>query len=94
MSGFLFVPQNAEIVRTRDPGLLSECDIVVDVGGEFDPSRHRYDHHQRYNGQIYKEIFIMLLFFLCMFILKPILDTTKHLLHVVSQSPPEPQPPL
>lgn len=44
---FLF-PQDAEIVRTRDPALLAECDIVVDVGGEFDPKRHRYDHHQRY----------------------------------------------
>ncbi|XP_041096302.1 MYG1 exonuclease-like [Polyodon spathula] len=39
--------KDAEIVRTRDPALLSECDVVVDVGGEFDPKRHRYDHHQR-----------------------------------------------
>ncbi|KAM5287965.1 MYG1 exonuclease [Ctenodactylus gundi] len=39
--------QNAEIVRTRDPEKLSSCDIVVDVGGEYDPQRHRYDHHQR-----------------------------------------------
>ncbi|XP_037304039.2 UPF0160 protein MYG1, mitochondrial [Pungitius pungitius] len=39
--------KDAEIIRTRDPTKLSECDIVVDVGGEFDPKRHRYDHHQR-----------------------------------------------
>uniref|UniRef100_A0A3P8SGP1 Myg1 exonuclease n=1 Tax=Amphiprion percula TaxID=161767 RepID=A0A3P8SGP1_AMPPE len=38
---------DAEIIRTRDPAQLAECDIVVDVGGEFDPKRHRYDHHQR-----------------------------------------------
>uniref|UniRef100_A0A3P9MHX6 Chromosome 12 open reading frame 10 n=1 Tax=Oryzias latipes TaxID=8090 RepID=A0A3P9MHX6_ORYLA len=38
---------DAEIVRSRDPAVLAECDIVVDVGGEFDPKRHRYDHHQR-----------------------------------------------
>uniref|UniRef100_A0A1A8I2S7 Chromosome 12 open reading frame 10 n=1 Tax=Nothobranchius kuhntae TaxID=321403 RepID=A0A1A8I2S7_NOTKU len=38
---------DADIVRTRDSALLAECDIVVDVGGEFDPKRHRYDHHQR-----------------------------------------------
>ncbi|KAE8626998.1 hypothetical protein XENTR_v10006830 [Xenopus tropicalis] len=38
---------DAEIVRTRDPQLLAQCDVVVDVGGEYDPSRHRYDHHQR-----------------------------------------------
>ncbi|XP_043979010.1 UPF0160 protein MYG1, mitochondrial [Gambusia affinis] len=37
----------AEIVRTRDAAVLAECDVVVDVGGEFDPKRHRYDHHQR-----------------------------------------------
>ncbi|NXD59919.1 MYG1 protein, partial [Corvus moneduloides] len=39
--------QDAEIVRTRDPQLLARCDVVVDVGGEYDPGRHRYDHHQR-----------------------------------------------
>ncbi|XP_061543871.1 UPF0160 protein MYG1, mitochondrial [Phycodurus eques] len=39
--------KDAEIVRTRDSTLLAGCDIVVDVGGEFDPQRHRYDHHQR-----------------------------------------------
>lgn len=38
---------NAKLVRTRDPKLLNECDIVVDVGGEYEPARHRYDHHQR-----------------------------------------------
>lgn len=40
-------PQDAEVVRTRDPERLAECDVVVDVGGEYDPERHRYDHHQR-----------------------------------------------
>ncbi|XP_053750766.1 MYG1 exonuclease isoform X2 [Panthera pardus] len=39
--------RDAEIVRTRDPEKLAACDIVVDVGGEYDPQRHRYDHHQR-----------------------------------------------
>ncbi|XP_042554716.1 MYG1 exonuclease isoform X2 [Dipodomys spectabilis] len=39
--------KDAEIVRTRDPEKLASCDIVVDVGGEYDPQRHRYDHHQR-----------------------------------------------
>lgn len=38
---------DAEIIRTRDPAQLAECDVVVDVGGEFDPKKHRYDHHQR-----------------------------------------------
>uniref|UniRef100_A0A3Q3JHU2 Uncharacterized protein n=1 Tax=Monopterus albus TaxID=43700 RepID=A0A3Q3JHU2_MONAL len=39
--------KDAEIIRTRDQAQLEECDIVVDVGGEFDPKTHRYDHHQR-----------------------------------------------
>ncbi|XP_028730308.1 MYG1 exonuclease isoform X2 [Peromyscus leucopus] len=39
--------RDAEIVRTRDPEKLASCDIVVDVGGEYDPLKHRYDHHQR-----------------------------------------------
>ena len=39
--------KDAEIVRTRDQSQLDLCDIVVDVGGVFDPKRHRYDHHQK-----------------------------------------------
>lgn len=39
--------KSAEIVRTRDDAELDECDIVVDVGGKYDHSKHRYDHHQR-----------------------------------------------
>jgi uncharacterized UPF0160 family protein len=35
------------LVRTRDPALLETCHTVVDVGGEYDASRNRYDHHQR-----------------------------------------------
>ncbi|XP_026286483.1 MYG1 exonuclease [Frankliniella occidentalis] len=39
--------KNSEIVRTRDDSVLEKCDIVVDVGGKYDPTTHRYDHHQR-----------------------------------------------
>jgi len=39
--------KDATIIRTRDPEVLKTCDIVVDVGGVFDPSTHRYDHHQK-----------------------------------------------
>ena len=39
--------KDATIIRTRNPELLNTCDIVVDVGGVFDPSTHRYDHHQK-----------------------------------------------
>ena len=39
--------QSAALVRTRDPAVLDTCHTVVDVGGEYDASKNRYDHHQR-----------------------------------------------
>ncbi|KAI9789674.1 MAG: hypothetical protein M1816_005849 [Peltula sp. TS41687] len=35
------------LLRTRDPSLLSTCHTIVDVGGVYDPTQNRYDHHQR-----------------------------------------------
>ena len=40
--------RHADIVRTRNSEQLAKCDVVVDVGGVYDPEKHRYDHHQRY----------------------------------------------
>ncbi|ROW08171.1 hypothetical protein VPNG_06907 [Cytospora leucostoma] len=39
--------QGARLIRTRDPDVLATCDTVVDVGGEYDAARNRFDHHQR-----------------------------------------------
>ncbi|HZN47506.1 MAG TPA: MYG1 family protein [Ramlibacter sp.] len=39
-------PQH-EIVRTREPREVAAADFAVDVGGEWDPGRGRFDHHQR-----------------------------------------------
>ena len=33
------------IVRTRQDDVFDSLDIVVDVGGVYDPARNRYDHH-------------------------------------------------
>lgn len=47
---------NIKIVRTRDKELISKGDYVYDVGGVYDPSVNRFDHHQmggagvRFNG--------------------------------------------
>ncbi|KAL2221402.1 putative UPF0160 domain protein MYG1 [Thermoascus aurantiacus ATCC 26904] len=38
---------SSPLIRTRDPALLETCHTVVDVGGEYDPARNRFDHHQR-----------------------------------------------
>lgn len=35
-----------EIVRSRDPEVWATGDYVVDVGGEYDSARGRFDHHQ------------------------------------------------
>jgi uncharacterized UPF0160 family protein len=37
----------ATVVRSRDPEVWATCDALVDVGGEYDPERNRYDHHQK-----------------------------------------------
>ncbi|MGJ8694598.1 MAG: MYG1 family protein [Thalassotalea sp.] len=35
------------LVRTRDLAVIAAADIVLDVGGEYDPEAGRFDHHQR-----------------------------------------------
>jgi uncharacterized UPF0160 family protein len=37
---------NVHVVRTRDEAVLATADIVVDVGGVYDQSSRRFDHHQ------------------------------------------------
>lgn len=36
-----------KIIRTRDADKLATCEYVCDVGGEYDPSRKLFDHHQK-----------------------------------------------
>ena len=46
-----FVDSEATLIRTRDLARIATADIAIDVGGEFDPSRRRFDHHQAsYDG--------------------------------------------
>lgn len=35
-----------KIHRTRDPEILDQCEFVCDVGGIYNSSRKRFDHHQ------------------------------------------------
>ena len=39
--------KGSAVVRTRNPDELAKCDIVIDVGAEYDHDARRYDHHQR-----------------------------------------------
>ncbi|XP_014271075.1 MYG1 exonuclease [Halyomorpha halys] len=38
---------NADIVRSRSQEVLDTCDVVVDVGGVYNPEKKLFDHHQR-----------------------------------------------
>lgn len=38
---------DADVVRTRDPAEIAKGTVVVDVGSEYVPETHHYDHHQR-----------------------------------------------
>jgi len=38
---------NFQVVQTRNPVVLARCEIVVDVGGVYDPDILRFDHHQK-----------------------------------------------
>ena len=35
------------LVRTRNADIIADADIVVDVGGQYDADKDRFDHHQR-----------------------------------------------
>ncbi|GIW68450.1 MAG: hypothetical protein KatS3mg099_398 [Candidatus Parcubacteria bacterium] len=38
--------KTVRIERSRNPSAWEAADIVADVGGAYDPARHRFDHHQ------------------------------------------------
>ncbi|XP_052175073.1 uncharacterized protein LOC127789967 isoform X2 [Diospyros lotus] len=48
----------SQIVRSRDPQVLDALDAVLDVGGVYDPSRDRYDHHQKGFGEVFGHGFV------------------------------------
>ncbi len=42
-----------KIIRSRESRILDECEYVCDVGGVYDPSLRRFDHHQSdYTGDL------------------------------------------
>lgn len=42
----LLIYSDAEIVRSRESVDWEKADIVVDVGGAYDPQKMKFDHHQ------------------------------------------------
>lgn len=43
----LYHDQQLKVRRTRDNAVIKHADYAVDVGGEYDPGRDRFDHHQK-----------------------------------------------
>ena len=42
-----------QLIRTRETELINQADIVLDVGGIYNPSIGRFDHHQNeYQGPL------------------------------------------
>lgn len=42
--------EDLEIIHTRDPARLAECDLLFDVGNAYEPDRLMFDHHQFKNA--------------------------------------------
>ena len=52
------------IIRTRNIEQLQECEYVCDVGGIYDPSRKKFDHHQvDYQGELSSAGMVLLYLF-------------------------------
>ncbi|OTF80925.1 UPF0160 protein MYG1, mitochondrial-like protein [Euroglyphus maynei] len=49
--------ENGTIIRSREMNELNSCDIVVDVGGIYDPDSKRFDHHQKTFDKTLSDIF-------------------------------------
>ena len=48
-----FVDADATVERSREPAAWKAADLVIDVGGKYDPERGRFDHHQvSYEGPL------------------------------------------
>jgi hypothetical protein len=41
------------VARSRDKAVLEDCDVIIDVGGVYEPENNRFDHHQRGFGEVF-----------------------------------------
>jgi len=42
-----FIFPSFDLVRTRNIEVINKADLVIDVGGEYNPETGRFDHHQK-----------------------------------------------
>lgn len=50
----ILVKESFSVVRTRNPLIIDNADYVVDVGGEYNEEKNRFDHHQKGGAGIRK----------------------------------------
>lgn len=48
---------NSVIIRTRNQQILNQCDLVCDVGAEYNTSTLRFDHHMKEFNENYNDEF-------------------------------------
>ena len=49
----VFLDEEARVIRSRETETLERADILIDVGGRYDPDTGRFDHHQaNYTGPL------------------------------------------
>ena len=51
----LFMYPSSKVIRTRDQSIIDSADFVVDVGQIYDPSKSRFDHHQKGGAGIHEQ---------------------------------------
>jgi uncharacterized UPF0160 family protein len=42
----IYFKDKIKVIRTREEKIISKADYILDVGGEYDPKKNRFDHHQ------------------------------------------------
>ncbi len=42
----LYLDKPIKIIRSRDPKIWATADYIFDVGGEYNPEKNQFDHHQ------------------------------------------------
>lgn len=54
-----YIPEfkNFWIIRSRNKEILDKADIVVDVGGKYEPENNRFDHHMRDFKHVHDEVY-------------------------------------
>jgi uncharacterized UPF0160 family protein len=55
MSKYITALSNSWIIRSRNYTILKEANIVVDVGGVFDPQTNRFDHHMKEFTEVFDD---------------------------------------